>query len=573
MRVNEKINSFLGLNNLLDPSSAEYAEGQAYICENARINSRGLWSPKPILSGSVQGYACGTGAGQRQMTLAGSSILATGITCATEGQNGYIYYLSGGVLNRRTTTGATAVVAQADVAHTSTITGAQATITATSRMQPGLYYYMITVYNDSIKRESLPSKIYEVEIDDTGTYNGVTLTFGTSGTYRIYRSKRTSTGDGVYNAPNVWYFLDDVTGTTYGDTRADDELQTEYEGRGTVFLTPDYIVSYNERMLYFKGNNLWWSSSGQPEEVAQKYSVNFIKSGETTGVTIKNTPKLYNGYGEAKKTIPELSGQTITGSIVMDGKLWIFTNDMVGYIQQSNTGEGYIFKIHRRGVGAVSQFVLQSCEHGIFGFDSRGMWLLDNTTRITRLTDNRVDLSTFVFGSTNYGVWCPNLNEYWMCQASGQIVAYQANRDIFVGGYTALSGTAGCSWYSGSEAVGLIGTSKVTEPSNGSISLTFYLGQSSPTTIKQRICVEAIQSEDDTMTLNIGAGASKSTITMESAAQSVDSNYPATVRKTTSYTGRMIKAVITLSCGTATSGLSTINYKYEPLQWNEESGR
>ena len=89
MRVNERISSFLGLNNLLDPASADYKEGMAYSCSDARINKRGLWSGIPATSGSASPTsALAGGTGQRQMTLGGPSTLMTSIGFAAEGQNG-----------------------------------------------------------------------------------------------------------------------------------------------------------------------------------------------------------------------------------------------------------------------------------------------------------------------------------------------------------------------------------------------------------------------------------------------------------------------------------------------------
>jgi len=580
LRVNERISSFLGLNNLLDPASAEYKEGMAYSCDNARINDRGLWTGKPTTSGTVSGTALSGGAGQRQMVLGGSSVLATTFQVATESPNGAIYYLTGAmgsrVLIRKGYSGGPSsdTVTQAMVAApTLTSVVADASGSSQCRIEDGIYYYMVTDYDDTIKRESLPSVAREEEFDSTSnTRVLVTTSALVSGqTRRVYRTKRVDSASGVYNAPNIFYFIGEIsTGTTFEDFRSDEELSVEYEGRGTVKLDADFIVSHNDRMLYFKDNELWWSSSGRPEEVAQKYSISYYpNTGGSEEFTLDNYPKLYSGYGEAKVEISELAGATIKGAIAKDKKLWIWTDSMMGYLTESRSGEGYLFKIHRKGVGAINQFALQSCERGIFGFDGRGMWLLDNSSRVRRLTDGRVDLSGFAFASTNYGVWCPNLNEYWMCEASGDIVAYQADRDIFAGGYTGLSSTAGCSWYDDTGAWGLIGTGKVVE-GEGEVSLTFYLGQTSPTTIKQRIAVEAIQTASGTMTVNVGAGASKGGCTLETTPESATTTG---VRQTTSKVGRMIKVVVTLNASSSTAGISTINYRYEPIEWSEEDGR
>uniref|UniRef100_A0A6H1ZPG9 Uncharacterized protein n=2 Tax=viral metagenome TaxID=1070528 RepID=A0A6H1ZPG9_9ZZZZ len=571
MRVNERIRSFLGLNNLLDPASADYREGMAYSCDDARINKKGLWTGVPATSGAVSTTsAISGGDGQRQMTKDGVSTLITGIDCATEGQNGCIYYIDS-VLKKKT--GSTAsTVAQADVA-APTLSAAAVSTAATTlgRIQTGLYYYIITDYNDTIKRESLPSAAREVDYD-TATDKSVTLTASAlvSGcTRRVYRSKGTNVTNEYYNAPNIFYYIGDISsGTSYSDYRGDDELLVEYEGRGTVMTDPDFIVSYNDRMLYFRDNILWWSSSGRPEEVAQKYDIVFYSGGYTQ--TMPSYPKLTNGYGETKKEISELAGQTVTGAIEKDGKLWIFTEALCGYLAEAYGGEGYVFKVFRRGIGALNQFVLQSCEHGIFGFDGQGMWLLDNSNRIKRLTDNRVDLSSFYSGSF-LGIWVANLNEYWMCNGT-TVIPYQADREIFVGPYT-LAITAGCSWYDDTGAWGLTGASKISEGIAG-ITLIFYLGQSSPTTIKQQITVEAVQAGNSSLTVKVTPLPRRSITGISPVPTEISSGAisETAVRATAVTTGRMIKAEITL-VSSLDGGISTINYRYDPIGWSVENGR
>lgn len=568
MRVNERIHTFYGLNNLLDPASAEYREGMAFECTNARINNKGLWAGGLSSQATTTGATAITlsgGTGQRQMTVNGTTRVATAIGIAAEGQNGYIYYIDSGALKRYKTLASTVLLS--DVAAPTLSSAAAAAVGSISRMVDGFYYYIITKYDDTYKRESLPSTAFEVSLDTSGSNTGVTLTFG-SGTYRIYRSKRTDTANQIYNAPNRFYFVDEITGTSYDDIRGDDELLIEYEGRGSVMTDANFIVQYNDRMLYFKGNDLWWSSSGRPEEVAQKFSVTFKDSGSSTTKTVSTYPKLANGYGEAKKTIPELAGATITGAMEKDGKLWLFTNAMIGYLSEAYGGEGYIFKVWRRGVGVINQHCLQSCEYGIFGFDGQGMWLLNNSGSIKRLTENRVDLSSFYSGSAFYGIWCPNMNEYLMCNCA-VAVAYQADKDIFAGPYT-LTNTAGCSYYGGTGAWGLSGgATNAMMPNTGStFTLKFYLGQTSPTTIKQRICVEAVKTDaTSTMTIKVGAGAAKAGITSESSAESSTAY---SVRQTTSNIGRMIYAEIGMGAG---AGLSTLNYRYDPIEWSEADGR
>jgi hypothetical protein len=575
LRVNERISSFLGLNNLLDPASAEYNEGMAYSCTNARISRKGLWTGKPGASGGTvsETIQLTGGTGQRQMTVSGTSKLVRGIGCATEGQNGLIYYIDTGTLRHADSTPTQVTVAQSDVvAPTIYSVDADDSGSALCRIETGLYYYIVTDYNTVIKRESLPSYAYEVNFDaDLNTRVHLVMSNNppTNCTRRVYRADSES--------PNKFFYVGDIASgtTTFDDYKNQGELDVEYEGRGTVLTDPDFIVSYSDRMLYFKGNVLWWSSSGQPEEVAQKYTVHFISGAGTVDEDSQDMisyPKLSNGYGEARKEITEISGETITGAIEKDGKMWIFTKSMMGYLEKVNYGEGYEFKVFRRGVGALSQFVLQSCEFGIFGFDGQGMWLLDNANRVERLTDNRIDLSTFYDGSPAFnGIWCPNFNEYWMCNGT-KVIPYQADRRIFVGHYT-IDITAGCSWYDETGAWGLIGDVKIAE-GTGQVDLIFYLGQSSPTTVKQQITVEAVQAGNASITVKVTPLPRMSITGLSPAPTEVSSGAIAAtaVRATSVTTGRMIKAQISLT-SSLNGGISTINYRYQPIQWSETDGR
>ena len=507
------------------------------------------------------------GSGQRQMTVGGISSLVSNIGVATEGQNGYIYYIADDGKLWSSTGGA---VAQSNVV-APIITSVDADDQGSSlcRITTGLYYYMVTDYNPLIKRESLPSCAIEVNFDketdlDSRVHLVMSNVVPTGYTRRVYRSNSTT--------PTKFYYIGDISGTTYDDYRSDGELTVEYEGRGTVLTDPTFIVSYADRMLYFKGNTLWWSSSGRPEEVAQKYTIHFVSGIQSQDMI--SYPKLLDGYGEAKKEITELSGETISGAIEKDGKMWVFTKSMVGYLSEANNEEGYKFKVFRRGVGVLNQFCLQSCEHGVFGFDGQGMWLLDNSNRITRITDNRVNLSDFYTGSPTFtGIWCPNLNEYWMCNGT-KAIAYQADREIFVGHYT-LTISAGCSWYDDEGAWGLVGISKIVE-GTGEVNLTFYLGQSSPTTVKQRITVEAVQAGNSSITVKVTPLPRMTTTEtpLSPAPTELTSGAIAAtaVRCTADTTGRMVKAQIILA-SSLNGGISTINYRYEPIEWNEDYGR
>ena len=292
--------------------------------------------------------------------------------------------------------------------------------TEKGRLQNGTYYYMATYFDNDRKRESLPSTANSNEIDiGTNDYNRIMTPFATSAMrVRIYRSKRTSTAEGAYNAVNIFYFLTELTsGRTFTDYLHDSEIENdEYEGRGTAPpVGCDYLAAFNNRMLYFVGNTLYWSSSDRPEEVALEYTVRI------DSVSVKSKPLLSVGvYGEAKLEISELSGQKVVGALAKGGRLWVWTSGLTGYLEPTGL-EGFRFIVVRRGIGLVNDKVLTETPYGIFGADRQGIWLIDNTGRIKRLSDGVVDITTAgkstvlsqAYITDSFGVWLPTLKEYW----------------------------------------------------------------------------------------------------------------------------------------------------------------
>jgi hypothetical protein len=103
------------------------------------------------------------------------------------------------------------------------------------RMEAGIYYYMYTYYDSSRDVESLPSPVVDWDAAVRASWTGIqnstkypilrvvpdathTVTIGskrydTNTKIRFYRSKRTSETDGMYNAPNEFYFLNEVSYT------------------------------------------------------------------------------------------------------------------------------------------------------------------------------------------------------------------------------------------------------------------------------------------------------------------------------------------------------------------------
>ncbi|KKK98154.1 hypothetical protein LCGC14_2645590, partial [marine sediment metagenome] len=451
-----------GLNNALNPSSAKYREGMAYRSKNCRIDEDGLWKARRQLVGCSQPPtllpAWGGGTHVKNLAVGNVDTIVQSIATTESvdvGSNGILYGTTGlGAINWRNTGEGGTVTTYTPPADFGGATNKVTGLDTSGRQENGVYYYMCTYYDTARKRESLPSNVDKFEVTGDTNEKAVRITFPAASSttrVRIYRTLRVSAAENIYNATNIFYFVAEKTsGTTHDDYRHDDEIRNnEYEGRGTVPPNDiDYIASYNNRMLYFKGNTIYWSSSGRPEEVAQDYTIAYA---DAPSDTIACKPKLSLGvYGEAKYEITELAGQKVLGAILKDGKLWLWTASMTGYLKATNRLEGYRFKAFRKGVGIVSDKTLAYTPYGIFGADRQGMWLLDNADRLTRLTEKVID----IYGGTDttlsqvsitnsFGVWIPILNEYWWSVDNVQI-AYQADRGIFVGPYTyAING--GCS--------------------------------------------------------------------------------------------------------------------------------
>jgi hypothetical protein len=269
----------------------------------------------------------------------------------------------------------------------------------------------------------------------------------------------------VYAPNNRFYFVGVPTsGQDFVDRLNDQEIiNYEYEARGSIPPTAiDYLVSWNNKMYYFKDNIedniVYWSSPGRPQEVAQEFDldVETTEGGSTVAVTTK--PKLSLGvYGEAKYEIAELSSKTVTGAIPRDGRLWLFTANTVGYLLPTNQLEGVRYKEFRKGIGLVNDKCLAFTPFGVFGADRQGMWLLNNYNELTRLTDGVIDLLggadttlTQSYVSDSFMLWVPVLNEAWWCMQYAATptyiqIVYQADRGIFTGPYTHAI-TGGCNF-------------------------------------------------------------------------------------------------------------------------------
>ena len=579
--IKEKIDTFLGLNNMLNPASNEYREGMAYKSTNSRIDEHGLWTAQQALtgvSGSPATAASPSGGGNHFKALTIDDVLTiismdVGTSCDV-GPNKKVY----------STTGAGAVKnADGDV------TGlTRPTISAgeqdgsSSRAENGTYYYMCTIYNTTYDREGLPSAtIDSAEIDHgNGAKDFIRLTSGTTATatnkIRFYRSLRTCSAENVYNSASTFYYLGEITsGTTFDDYLHDEEIiDYEYEGRGTVPPQAiDYLVSYNNRMLYFAGNVLYWSSAGRPEEVAQAYSITIGSSSVTC------QPKLGVGvYGEAKYEIGELEGQKVLAALPLQGRLYVWTAALMGYIEPRTQLEGYRFRTLYKGVGVTSDKTLALSPYGLFGADRKGIWLFKGAGFPRRLTDYRIDIETSTKETyltqenrtNSFGCWVPALNEYFW-GVTGKIIAYQADRDIFVGPYNyGVNGGVAFGNSSGLQ-VYLTGgqTPNPTTKSSASRELQFWLGQSRPTVVKDNVSVEAMH----TTTGSISAQVIQNCIPSETGASGTVTKTITTAVEQLSpdSSGRFFRLKLTtLSTNAA---LALITYRYNAVDWTKNHGR
>ncbi len=529
--INPDVSVFLGLNNALNPCSHEYREGMAYVSDNSRIDESGRWSEQAKLSDCssapvavVNPKAGASGPHVKNLSIDGTdsvvTTLATG-DVADVGSNRKLYTLgSGNVYN-------------ADGLVIELMPPAMDDIDIPEKEAEGIgfrgiagtYFYVFTTFDTTYKRESLPTLAFPVTILEIAT-DRVKLTIPKPASgyeVRIYRTRMSNSALNVYSAPNIFYYVDRIpyqnrgaaTTVVYYDYHADEELALyEYEARGTPPPSDiDYMASYNNRMLYFQGSRLWWSSAGRPEEVAQEYYLTYYEStvfelggqgycadfdtsggGTAVEVTtsanhgmandggaggdgkyeivisrsqyfngkyfatwtsantftipltwpdpngddstysvaaiwslddyvVSNLPRLASFvYAESFYDITELEGKTVQGTFVKDGRLWLGTTGMLGYLEADRKFEGYRFRTVREGIGLINDKVIAHTLYGVFAADRRGIWQLMNDGKIKRLSDGVIDISSSGGKSTSlsqtyvadsFGVWLPTLEEYW----------------------------------------------------------------------------------------------------------------------------------------------------------------
>ncbi len=714
-RINPVVDTFRGINNALNPCSAQYRQFMAFVCKNSRINDSGLWDKAAALGNVVSGanqvdLPEGTGTHFKEEFIKGVQTIVGQLTPNSSievGPNKYAYFadpdVDSGVVSWWDGVGeveftdwdkagmgkpdanvTAAINSISDAAGTVTVdtkavhgltTGDEVTITNTTnfneanvtitvtdtdtftytssksdttetagmvirgigvadnsgvltggRMQRGTYYYMFTHFDTARQVESLPSTITDwVCAAWPGALNNVnsaiypTIMISPDATHspsvgskridattrvRIYRTKRTYEPDREINAPNEFFFIGDVAynaaGMSLDDFAHDSELVDRYEGRGTPPPTGvDCLAPFENRMYYFIGNVVHWSSSGRPGEVAQDYTLTYETRDPAGGASLSSTfpaqPTLAGAIqGEAKYEISELAGQTVIGAYSYNGKLWIWTESMVGYLRTTLSTEGVRFRLVRKGLGLISSKTLAHTPHGLFGADREGVWLLDNNNALGRLSKGVIDIddstkTTYFLQSTltaSFGVWVPALDEYWWCAVNtGESVehrqlAYQPLRKLFAGvyEYTGLTGGTAMTTVGGAQSYLTGGKT----PSASAVAtdmqqqLDFWMGQHSLGSVKDKLKVEIIY-ESITANQLVTVDLYQNNIASTTGAQSdtgiphSDSNLVGTADAHGS--GRMFLIRITTTNDLTRAPIIAINYTANQILWTEKSAR
>lgn len=578
----------------------------AYRAKDCRLDNKGLWVARPKLTSTVGAPTVkafdetgwGTGAHYKNLAIQGTDLIISSLATTESisvGANEILYGTRGaGTVTRMIADGTDSLVAAPTAP---TVTNAPSdsdtplSASIPTRQENGTYFYIFTSYNSTYKHECLPAKAYQIDLADASAEPvRMKLTENGDGDeIRVYRTLRTSVSDGVYAPNNKFYFVGVATsGATFVDRLHDQEIiNNEYEARGSVPPSAiDSLISWNNRMYYFKDNIVYWSSAGRPQEVAQEFTLatETTEGGSTVNITIK--PRLSVGtYGEAKYEIAELSSKTITGAIAKDGRLWIFTASTIGYLVPTNQLEGVRYKEFRSGIGLVNDKCLAFTPYGVFGADRQGMWQLSNYNELKRISDGAIDLLagadttlTQSYVTDSFMLWVPILEEVWWCMQYAATptyiqIAYQANRGIFTGPYTHAI-TGGCNYTSTSGdyayvyAAAAYIVNRTTPDTAVAQYLDFWLGQSKPAAIKDSLEIQMMHSATpgDTVTVKIYQNdiASTSGITSE------DTDYSSvTENLKANRAGRFFKIEITLPAAGAALALFNYRYNIAGYIWSE----
>lgn len=379
------------------------------------------------------------------------------------------------------------------------------------------------------------------------------------------------------------------------DYQHDKELVTKYEGRGSPPPAGvDCMSPFSNRMYYFVGNTVYWSSAGRPDEVAQKYTLTFNLSsadGETTQSSMEMVPLLsVNAYGEAKYEISELSGETVIAAYPIRNRLYIWTEQgTCGYLEGTYTTEGVRFYLLRKGIGIISEKTLAHTPHGLFGADREGMWQLDNKGEIYRISKGVIDFNdsskdTYIYQNSihhSFGVWSAKLDEYIWCVANLGLstycfqIAFNPLRQVFSASYMYPALFGGCEVVTTSGVQNYLTNGKTFDTtSNEALAQTieFWMGQGGIEYVKENVEIEVIYNSitaDKNVTLNVYQNNVASTIGSMSFTGVVhnDDNLVGVVKPRGS--GRMFLLSISIPSD-CIAPIMAINYIAEFIPWNEK---
>tara|TARA_Y100000310_G_scaffold74383_1_gene70606 strand:+ start:6441 stop:8633 length:2193 start_codon:yes stop_codon:yes gene_type:complete len=387
------------------------------------------------------------------------------------------------------------------------------------------------------------------------------------------------------------------------DYTHDTEIENDvYEGRGSRPPSAvDCIAGFDNRMYYFVGNVVYWSSSGRPEEVAQEYTLTYELTNPngdgTQTTTVPAQPMLTGGlYAEAKYEITELASQTVIGAYPLDGNLWVWTENTTGYLRPTLRNEGVKYVLVRKGVGLVSDKTLSHNPFGLFGADREGVWQITSTRALRRISKGVIDIDdstkdTYFLQSTlneSFGVWVPVLEEYlWCAVNTGEStvhkqLAYQPSRKIFSGLYEHPSLTGGCTlWSSGGAQAYLTKntTSGYTLISTTGATLTqtiqFWMGQHSLESVKDNVKIEIIYESitaDKNVTINVYQNNVASTTGAQSVAGIVHDDDNLVGKVEPPYSGRMFLVEISIP-DVCVAPIIGVAYTANHILWAEKSLR